>query len=156
MAIEAVRLLMDTSKKTIHRYRLRDIDIMNALRIPDTTLGIETQFYLRPCSEKELDYKGWYEFSLNSISVDDTWIQHCKGYVLAERGSPAPPADNEHLIPRLISTDSDVQAEKVDPESVFIEMRSMNIYHGPAFQNLVDIRSTKRRVEITLNISTAA
>lgn len=158
MAIEAVRLLMDASEKTIRGYQLRDVDIMNALRIPDSSTGIETQFSLHPCSEKELDYKGWYEFSFYSVSADDTWIQHCKGYVSVEKANVAPPAVTcKPTIPLSESFFSpDVQSKRVDPESIFTEMRKMNIYHGPPFQNLRDIRTAAHRAMTTFSVSTAA
>ncbi|KAL9127721.1 MAG: hypothetical protein Q9217_003451 [Psora testacea] len=158
MAIEAMCLLTDASEKTIRGYRLRDIDIMNALRISDHSAGIETQFSLRPCSDRELDYKGWYEFSLCSVSADDSWIQHCKGYVSAEIAKVAPRAvRSEKIVSHMKSfLDSGVQTEGVNPESVFTEMRKMNIYHGPAFQNLIDIRSAAHKTMTTLNVSTAA
>ena len=42
-AIEAVRLLTDPLEETIRGYRLRNIDIMNALVIPESDFGVETQ-----------------------------------------------------------------------------------------------------------------
>lgn len=72
MAIEAARLLTDSSQTIIRGYRLRDIEIMNALRILNSSVEVETQLFLRPCSEKKLDHKGWYEFGLWSVSVDDS------------------------------------------------------------------------------------
>ena len=157
MAVEAVRLLTDSTETTIHGYRLRDIDIMNALRISDASVGVETQFSLRPCSEKELDHKGWYEFELWSVSADDSWTQHCKGYVLAERFSGTTSANRSETKPPRSESffPPGIQVKKVDTELIFEEMRKMNIYHGPAFQNLISCRTAANKAITTFAISTA-
>lgn len=159
MAIEAVRLLTDPSGNSIKGYRLRDIDIMNALRIPDSSTGIETQFQLRPCSEYDLDHKGWFDFSLYSVGADNSWIQHCKGAIAAEIVSPSstlsiksqaePPDPSSFFAASL-------QAKDVQPESIFDEMRKMNIYHGPDFQNLISCRTAGHKAVTDFAISPAA
>ena len=152
MAIEAVRLLSD-SEATIRGYRLRDIDIMNALRIPDSSMGVEIQFFLRPCGEKELDHKGWYEFELWSVNADDSWTQNCKGYVSVEsvkiRSETKAPHSEYFFTPGE-------RVKDVDTESIFTEMRKMNIYHGPTFQNLISCRAAADKAITTFAISTAA
>ena len=57
MAIEVVRRLTDTSERAIRGYRLRDIEIANALKIPTSSAGIELHSSLRSRSEKGLDHK---------------------------------------------------------------------------------------------------
>lgn len=160
MAIEAVRLLTDPSEQSIVGYRLRDIDIMNALTIPTSSDGVETQLCLRACSEKELDYKGWYEFELCSVAgTEDPWIQNCKGYVSAETVNTTKPAvtkaemkapnSESFLAPGL-------NIESIDPESTFASLRKMHLYHGPTFQNLIDSRAAANKSITTFAISTAA
>ncbi|KAI0481329.1 polyketide synthase [Xylariaceae sp. FL0804] len=160
MALEAARLLADASEEAISGYRLRNVEITNALAVPETSTGVETQLVLRPCSEKELDYKDWYDFEVWSIaSGQDTWIQHCKGSVTAETISnvkdaatrvvaPAPTADSFFA--------SGAPVRDVDPEDVFAGMRAMNIVHGPVFQNLIRSRASLSQSVTSLAVSPAA
>lgn len=155
-AIEAVRLLTDPTEETIRGYRMRDIDIMQALVIPDTVFGVETQFSLSPCSAKEFDHQGWYEFRLcSSVPSSDQWLEHCKGYVMAETGDainvattrvPEPPAECV-----FFGQNSDVT--HVEIEELFAGLRERGIYHGPIFQNLIDSRTVGERAITNFKIS---
>lgn len=160
MAIEAVRLLTDPSEKRIHGYRLRDIDITNVLIIPESLVGVETQLCLRACSDKELDYKGWYEFDVCSVSGQDgLWVQHCKGYVTAETMNSSKPAALKYEM-KAPSSESfltpGLEVVSVDPESTFATLRKMKFHHGPTFQNLISSRATANKSITTLAISRAA
>jgi NADPH:quinone reductase-like Zn-dependent oxidoreductase/malonyl CoA-acyl carrier protein transacylase/NAD(P)-dependent dehydrogenase (short-subunit alcohol dehydrogenase family)/SAM-dependent methyltransferase len=160
MAIEAVRLLTDPSEKTILKYKLRDIDIANALTIPDTTTGVEIELSLRPCTDKELDYKGWYEFELCSVSAsDDSWVQHCKGFVTTETVSSSKPAATTYEMEAPSSKDffpPDSKVVNVDPESIFVGLRQMSLFHGPVFQNLITSQVAGNKSITNLAISPAA
>ena len=158
MAIEAVRLVTESPDKKIRDYRLRDIDIANALRIPTSSAGIEIQFSLRPRSEKELDHKGWFEFELSSVNANEPWIQHCKGFILAELDNPTTPdvqPDSTAPHPNSFFT-SGLEVNGVDPKSIFADMRNMNIYHGPAFQNLIDCHMSGNKAITNFHISAEA
>ncbi|KAJ5219498.1 hypothetical protein N7468_008702 [Penicillium chermesinum] len=154
MAIEAIRQLTDSSESSISGYRLRDIDITNTLTIPETSTGVETQLCLRPCSDQELDHKGWYEFELCSVGQDDTWIQNCKGYVAVETVHP-----NQRTERQTVSASSywpaGEKAAPVDPESIFVSLRKMNFHHGPTFQNLLASQAAGSRSITTMALSTA-
>ncbi|KAK8079180.1 hypothetical protein PG994_002987 [Apiospora phragmitis] len=77
LAIEAVRLLTDPTEAIIKGYNLRDIDISNAMVIPESVFGVETHFSLQSCSQRQLDHDGWYEFKLCSLTSGGSWIEHC-------------------------------------------------------------------------------
>jgi malonyl CoA-acyl carrier protein transacylase len=160
MAIEAVRLLTDSTEKTIQGYKLRVIDISNALTIPETSPGVEVQLCLRPCSEKELDYKGWYEFEVCSVSgAEDSWIQHCKGFVTTETISSTEPAatKSERKVPNSESFfNPGAKVVSVDPESIFSGLRKMNLFHGPVFQNLISSKAAANKSITTLSVSPVA
>ncbi|KAM5483533.1 Type I Iterative PKS [Microsporum canis] len=160
MAIEAIRLITDPSESTIRKYRLRDIDIMNALVLPDSEMGVEVQLQLRRCSDKELDHAGWYQFELCSLaSTDAPWIEHCKGYVAVE-------IESETRITTLndvpdSSREDAFFADGVDPspvdiEALFAGLRERGIYHGPIFQNLIDSHTARHRAITNFAISDIA
>ena len=135
--MEAVRRTIDVTEDTITGYRLREVNIINALNIPAGSEGVEIQLSLRPCDEKQLDHKNWWEFELYSAGENDNWIKHGHGYVLAETKPTLQPLD----VPAVETFFGGAKASSVHPEAVFSSLRAMNFYHGPQFQNLDTIRS---------------
>lgn len=160
MAIEAMRLLTDPTEETIAGYRLREVDISNALNIPETAMGVEIQLVLHPCNEKELDYKGWYEFEVWSVSgPDDAWVQHCKGVVTAETVSKSKEAVTKVTMaaPRADAYfPAGTPVKEVQPAAIFAGLRGMKLFHGPVFQNLIRSRATPKQSITTLAVSPAA
>jgi acyl transferase domain-containing protein len=166
-AIEAVRLLTDPSEATIQGYKLRDIDIMNAMVIPDSVLALETQLTLQSCSDKHLDHHGWYEFKLCSLASGGSWIEHCKGFVAADTDDRSKartgelthkvetPRDDTYLQQGLGSAE-DTSATDVDIEALFSGLRDRGIYHGPEFRNLMDSRTAGQRAITNFAISEIA
>jgi acyl transferase domain-containing protein len=155
-AIEAVRLLTDPSEATIQGYKLRDIDIMNAMVIPDSAFGLETQLSLHRCSDKQLDHGGWYEFRLCSLASGGSWKEHCKGFATADTndGSKARTAEltrkveaprDDTYLQQGIGSAEDTTVTKVDIDALFGGLRERGIYHGPAFQNLIDSHAAGHR-----------
>lgn len=140
-AIEAVRLLTDPSEETIRGYRLRDIDIMKALMIPESIFGVETHFSLSKCRETELDHEGWFEFKFCSLS-GNTWVENCKGYVSADTGEAVKVATTREKQPPSQTTylGSEANSTGVDIDALFAGMRERGTYHGPIFRNLIDSR----------------
>ena len=146
-ALEAARLVTDPSEETIQGYRLRDIDIMTAMIIPDSFPGVEIQFVLRPCSDRELDHNGWWQFQMSSVNYSGTWIEHCAGFVSADTETrslselvvePAVPQEGTFFNEGTAVAD-------VDAETVFASLRARDAFHGPAFQNLIDNRASDDR-----------
>lgn len=158
MVVEAVRLIMaftTSSSPSIRGFRLRDVDIMNALTIPDTEGGVEVRTRLGPCSESELDNRGWYEFEVSSVDTTGVSTTHCRGYA-------SPQLDNTDtksvLYYEMESPDADSyldanrEIRTIDIPSLYSTMRKTSIFHGPTFQNLVDCRvqDTKAQCSISL------
>lgn len=145
MAIEAMRQITDPSGKSIEGYKLRDVEIMNALVIPDTVEGIEVQLSFKQCNNKELDDQGWYEFHLYSTTQsDESWMQHSKGYIYIKPTSSASEAWSETLVESLGRSREIFKLpfkQNMDPDKIFTGLRALGIYHGPLFQNLLDIKT---------------
>ncbi|KAI1412829.1 hypothetical protein F5Y13DRAFT_199683 [Hypoxylon sp. FL1857] len=137
MGIEAARLLHgDTSH--IQGFRLRDVNIVSALTIPESASGIEVHTHLRPCKENEMDHKGWYEFEISSVDGGSP-IKNCSGFVSVEientnrsslfRETENPEADSYFAV--------NSNTQDVDAASVYATLCQMGLHHGPAFQNLL-------------------
>jgi acyl transferase domain-containing protein/NADPH:quinone reductase-like Zn-dependent oxidoreductase len=156
MAIEAVRLLTDPSEETIRGYRLRDVEIMNALVIPESS-AVETHLSLRRCNTRELEHDGWYEFELVSLGANDFWVENCKGYVLAETGDAVKAATTREQTPP--SEDSyfpSSEVRNIDVASLFTKLHEMGIQHGPVFQNLIESKATEGKGITKFKISDVA
>lgn len=157
MVIEAVRLLIasTSSLSSIRGFRLRDVDIMNALAIPDTADGVEVRTHLSPCSGSELDNRGWYEFEISSVDTTGISTMHCRGYISPQLDNTdtksglyyemESPDANSYL-------DTNCEIRNLDVPSLYSTMRKMSIFHGPTFQNLVDcsVQDTKALCSISL------
>lgn len=157
MAVEAVRLIMGPST-SIRGYQLRSVNILNGLTIPENSEGVEVHTTLRPCSDTELDHKGWYEFEIGSMDSSGSWINSCHGFVSAQMENLQPsPLFREREAPREDSFfDNGLKIRPIDVKSVYAMMRQMNIYHGPAFQNLLEGQTAGSKTIASLSIPSVA
>ncbi|PSR79890.1 polyketide synthase [Coniella lustricola] len=160
MAIEAARLLADPTEESIEGYRLREIEFINALRIPDTPFGVEVQTVLSPRSDRELESKAWWDFEMYSVSSsDDSWLQHCKGTITAQMVNKGQAAVTKYTEPAPLAESFFPPKDRVSevaPEAVFAGLRAMNLFHGPVFQNIVSSRATATKSLTTLSVSSVA
>ena len=150
MAIEGACQAAGAGHKRILGYQLRDVDILQALIVPDTTEGVEVQLTLRPCSDKSISVKGWQEFQVFSVTGENKWLEHCKGLISVDFASEV----NDHakwtafasptskLVGPRNATDYRM---RLDPRDIYFGMRSVGICHGPIFQNLKSIRARKNQ-----------
>ncbi|KAH8900475.1 hypothetical protein GQ53DRAFT_862683 [Thozetella sp. PMI_491] len=150
MAIEAVRLLTDSSEETIHGYRLRDVDILNAMVVPETAEGIETQLSLRQCGDKDLESVGWFQFEVCSLGTGDAWVEHCRGFVSVEtidqsKGGPTTYLPTPPCVESYLGTPDASPALDTAVSDIYASLREMGINHGPRFQNLIESRAAQGR-----------
>lgn len=136
MAIEAALQSCDKATGTTQGIRLRDIEIPQALFIPDTPTGIEVVLELRPSSNKVANAGGWKEFSIHSVTNDGLWTEVCHGLVTVV--STRQNWTTEHMVQ---PQDPAAYRVRIFPEDVYKNLRSLGIFHGPFFQNLQYIRA---------------
>ena len=131
MAVEATKLLADQASN-ITGFQLKDIEVLNALTVPDTTTGVEVQISMRPAQDD------WYEYVVSSLTLAGTWTTNCTGFVRAEReGQPvASIYGDTYFHPGVKPTD-------VDPESLWSDLRKMSMYHGPVFRPITSIKTAR-------------
>lgn len=151
MAMEAARMTVDQSESQTHGYKLRDVEIVAALQIPDDGRAVEIIFQMEPCSNKNLDSDGWWDFRVSSSHAPVSkgpakFVENCRGSVVAQRATVKSAEKNwcrqQSTTSHAVQHDAQEQALGVDPDRVFAELREMGIYHGPAFQNLVSVRAS--------------
>ncbi|KAI1427682.1 polyketide synthase [Xylaria sp. FL1777] len=147
IAIEAARLLQDPSKP-IAAYLLRDVEISSTLEIPSGSTGVEIQLSMRPTEED------WYEFTISSINAADAWTVNCTGYVSTKVDATNVAGE------RIVSADEFLapafQQYGIEPDDLFARMREIGFYHGSAFQNLSDIKVSRKRAVAEVTISEVA
>ncbi len=152
MAIEGASRL--SSYQALHRhikgYHLRDVDIINVLIVPDTRDGVELQLALRPCSDRALDTKGWLEFQVQSVTLDNKWTEHCKGLIIVEytsEGGLELNSSRPSAVRRHVKQPADEAAYRsyISPRDLYATLRSGGISHGPIFQNVHSIRARTRQ-----------
>lgn len=153
MAIEAVHLLTGPLSSP-QEYRLREVNILNGLTIPETSEGVEVHTTLRPCPKTDLDCEGWYEFQIDSVDSVGSWITHCQGYVSAQLEHPhSSPLYHERETPREDSFFNEVAGVRaLDVKSIYATMRHMSLYHGPSFQNLTDAQFCGNKIMATVSM----
>jgi acyl transferase domain-containing protein len=146
MAIEGASYLATRQSpgRKVGGYQLRDIDILNALVVPETSDGIELQLSLRPCSSRALDTKDWSEFQVQSVDSDNKWTDHCKGLIMVEH-APEDKDETKALCKLSQPAEDSAYRIRISPRDIYASLRSGGISHGPIFQNLKTIRARSKQ-----------
>ena len=89
MAIEAIARLIGNIVN-IKNFHLRDVAVKAAMTLSDKDTGTEVLLQLRPSSSStKTTSDTWHEFTVFSFD-EDREVEHCRGLITAEQGSPAP------------------------------------------------------------------
>lgn len=159
MAIEAIawQAAQQSGHKTIVGYELRDIDILNALVVPETSEGVEVQLQLQPCNERVLSNIGWTEFQVQSVNSDNKWTEHCRGLISVQFSAAESSSTNWansdmgwYLNQPVVESDYRV---RINPQDIYSGLRSGGINHGPIFRNIKSIRARKQQSCVTFSIA---
>ncbi|KAI0377221.1 putative polyketide synthase [Hypomontagnella monticulosa] len=142
LAIEATNQLERTAAsgeealRNVSGFRLRDVEFLAALVVPDNADGIEIRTTLRPVPEREMGARGWRRFEVSSVTQENRWTLHARGMVTVEReGALETIAASTEAECRPLSA----YTRQKDPRDMFTNLRALGIYHGPLFQNTTKI-----------------
>ncbi|RDW88161.1 hypothetical protein BP6252_00193 [Coleophoma cylindrospora] len=164
MAIEGFCQAFAKDSQDISKYRLRDIEVLNAVLIPETTEGIELQLSLRPAADKLPSAQGWYQFHVHSVAPDhdDKWTEHCTGFISSEFRSRTDDSNWTTGL-NLTETSSNIHQaaatmvfKSYDTSKVYEMLKSDGIFHGKAFQNLEHIEVAPNKSLATILIPDTA
>ncbi|CAG9990181.1 unnamed protein product [Clonostachys byssicola] len=139
MAIEAIMQIRRSSEAPVKGYKLKNVEILKALVIPDTLDGVEISLSLRALGDRALSAKQWREFTVSSTSDEGAVTIHCTGLVAIEEG-----ASNSSSITNgsnNYETDSGLYPCDLKPMELYKSLQSGGINHGPSFQKLVSVSS---------------
>ena len=139
MAIQAAKQTV-TSNHHITGFTIKEALFENALSIPLTEDGIDTQFYLH--STDDIKEAAFREFRLFAF-VGEAWVSICSGSILVESKQSASALDryedypecNEMFKP-LFEWRSKASSAAVDPALMYQKLRASGYEFGPSFRRL--------------------
>ena len=151
MAIEASRQLASAGKK-VKGFRLKEVVLHSALRIPLNTEGVETHFHLRPYLDSTATTSSsWSEFELRSCEGAQ-WREHCRGLIQTEYETQYTPVDDgledrmfaEKCANRLAEAERACRKD-VSTKQLYELLQTVGLDFGPTFQNLSEMRIGENR-----------
>ncbi|RMZ40965.1 polyketide synthase [Aspergillus flavus] len=149
LAIEAAtqQLLIaeEQEDREISGYKIQDVNVQQALVIPDTAEGIEIQTALRPVSDKAIGLQGWKEFEVFSITSENRWMRHAQGLIMVEFNN---------VQKDVCSTEQEIRhARLIDANDMWSTLEPLGIKYGPTFRNIGDIHQSKTELRSTSTIT---
>ncbi|QQK46332.1 Lovastatin diketide synthase LovF [Penicillium digitatum] len=157
MVIEAARQLSQTNNESISGYRLQDVEIQQALVIPEGSEGVEVQTTIMPVGKKDIGVKGWRKFQIFSAGLDNKWTEHCTGLIHVVFDN----VNNDGGRWSWLGPDSEPKPlrgypKTIDAGQIYADMRSLGICHGPVFQNLEDVQVADKQSVSILSVADVA
>lgn len=154
MAIEAAKQLAEDQHgehEVIHGYELRDVDVVAALRVPETEKGIEVMVQLHPrrTGTKAAPSATLNEFSVSSWSEDSQeWTVHARGLVSVTLQSSLTPAMQRQLELESQSRKDAFEAAKEKCQKparnfLYDNVETIGMVYGPTFRNVKELWAGK-------------
>ena len=134
MAIEAKADLVG-NVVDIKEITLRDVSVKSALTLTEKDAGTEVILELRPVSvSAKSTSDSWHEFAIFSFDESERSIEHCRGLISAELGSPTP-------VERIKPYASLAELEKNSNRRVLLQnyyqhLDSLGLHYGENFKLL--------------------
>ncbi|KAJ5175582.1 uncharacterized protein N7482_001459 [Penicillium canariense] len=130
MILEAAQQFITTKPESLDRVVVSNLEISNAMVVPDSPKELPTQVCLRPVSCRELATDGaTYEFSIYSQQSVGQWIKHCCGRVSSEPHSPL----------GLVHAQNRVLSSSVDVAEYYRYLAKVGPTFGRSFQNIISL-----------------
>ncbi|KAE8326598.1 hypothetical protein BDV39DRAFT_193445 [Aspergillus sergii] len=144
-ATQQLLIAEEQEDREISGYQIRDVNVQQALVIPDTAEGIEIQTVLRPVSDKAIGLQGWKEFEVFSITSENRWMRHAQGLIMVEFNNVQKDvSSSEHEIRH---------ARLIDANDMWSTLEPLGIKYGPTFRNIGDIHQSKTELRSTSTIT---
>lgn len=149
MAIEAVfqHVVENNSDRGVAGYHLQDIAIKSALVINETSAA-EVMISLQESESSHLEsLETKYLFRVYSITEENRWTEHCKGYIEVEyAATPSKETNSERLedaINRTFDT-SITKFHEIDVQPFYEKLAAAGLEYGGCFANLIAARFAGR------------
>lgn len=160
MAIEAARQAEGRGNQAISSYELRRIEIMKALVIPDTTIGVEVQVCMQPCGNGALESE-WQQFKILSVDHNDTWSLHCEGQIMLLLNPPTAEVSTQWKAYKGSATyrsksSAESLHQKLEAQDLYGSLKQIGLNHGPIFRNITSIRKGNNKSSCEFEIVDSA
>lgn len=157
MVIEAVRsLTADISGVT--GFRIRDVNILNALVIPTDDDGIETQLHMDSHgSSPNQGFQAW-DFNIYSVFRGE-WKVHCSGQVLAEISEATDHVSEKETASYTQSPSRDLEAfwerkfTSHGSQKFYKHLEQQGYHFGENFTSLHDIKVIENELEAAATVN---
>ncbi|KAB8221883.1 hypothetical protein BDV33DRAFT_229960 [Aspergillus novoparasiticus] len=144
-ATQQLLIAEEQEDREISGYQIRDVNVQQALVIPDTAEGIEIQTALRPVSDKAIGLQGWKEFEVFSITSENRWMRHAQGLIMVE---------SNNVQKEVSSSEQEIRhARLIDANDMWSTLEPLGIKYGPTFRNIGDIHQSKTELRSTSTIT---
>ena len=141
MAIEALRQVYEIEGQPFESVTLRDVNIKNALVVPDANDGVETILRLQTATSNS----GWHLFEIESLA-DGIWTVHCDGRVSAAY-TP--------VIPRKTPVVESALTQRVSGKRWYSAFDRVGFFYGKTFRRLQSVRTDRRVPHATGEVTVA-
>lgn len=138
-------------------YQIRDVNVLQALVVPDNEDGIEIQTVLRPVNDKAIGVRGWKQWEVFSVTTDNQWTRHAQGLVSAEFGTSSDHTGvglQRRQLDRAPLDPTSGYAKRIDPADMWSVLAEMGIEYGKTFRNIESIVQSGREMRSisTINV----
>ncbi|KAI9741637.1 MAG: polyketide synthase [Cirrosporium novae-zelandiae] len=152
---------ISTDRENILGFKLFNIDVKTALVVPDNSEGVEVQMAFQGSCDKLLGAKEMQDFQIYSVGQDSEWTIHCTGSILVQRkrtlDGPSWKQTHKTGLPSIAySLENRDYTKSLSPSRLYKGLHAVGICHGPAFQNLDEIRVGKQRSLAVVSIPDTA
>ena len=148
MAIEAARQRALEMNLSIGGYDLRQINVSQALVIPEPSGQVETMLCMKPYTESSRSSSGtWHEFFVYSASGTGEWIEHCRGQISIRQSTLLNDIDGQR---QMELTRSAYARQKCEAElhcthvirvsELYAQCAKVGLEYGPSFTNMTEAR----------------
>ncbi|KAL4734136.1 hypothetical protein BDV11DRAFT_175032 [Aspergillus similis] len=138
LAIEALSQLLELqseNRQAVAGYQLRNIDILNALVIPENDDGVEIQTSLGQVKDRNT---GTWEFKIFSVTPDNQWTIHARGLIMLEFKDALNKA-----VPRSRPTQLSGYKRHFEGCDLYAALRVLGINHKKKFQAITGIEQAE-------------
>lgn len=134
MAIEASSQHVLEQSLEITGYQLHDVSILSALVINEA-LPVEVLVSLKPSESYRLDTDGrWFEFHVYSVTVDNRWTEHSKGFVGVQFAGSSDDTIAGKLTKGVQVSNLDLRL--LDVDKFYDKLANIGLEYGPSFANM--------------------
>lgn len=138
MAIEAMRQLYDSQENIITGYLLREVEILKALIVPDTSEGVEVQLSLEPVDERSL-MPDCHRFRICSApDKESPWDSIASGLISVVRTEKPENHFELRSTADKMRTQLDANSckKRLKPNELYDSLHGLGVQHGPSFRNI--------------------